>query len=151
VPSDPTELQVRDRMVTLLKGISVGGGYHTNAGGQVYKLAFPLPEMRGNGPQLIAYVDDENAIAGQAGPLRRSATQFIVEGRLKSATPDDDLLKLKVDVKHAIINSGGTFGGIAVRTWCEKVEHDYSDAAQSGLAAFRATFVVEANWSPSAP
>lgn len=151
MPSDPVKRQVRDAIILLLKGINRGAGYHTDAGKQVFKLQFPLPEMRGKGPQLIAYVDDENAVSGQAGPDRRGATQFIVEGRLQSATPDDDLLDLEADVKHAIINSGGTFGGIAVRTWCEKVEHDYSDAAQSGLAAFRAVYVVEANWSPTAP
>lgn len=148
----PVELSIKAGLEARLALILVASGYYTNAGQNILDIPQSVEDVDSTKlPCLYAFVgtEDRPEIA-QGAVCYRSRTEYVVRGYVRSETPDDEIVRLKSDVKRAVL-SDLTLGGTAL--WTEygggTTDYGYYEHLQRGVLVV--TFDVEYQWLVTAP
>ena len=150
--ADPLKEQIAANLVTALKGIRKGGGYHTDAGKFVSRRREGIDERDGSRlPALFLFTGTEDAPdQSQGTKCYTSRAEFVVTGYVEGGDDLDDLLvKLEADVKKAVLTDRGR-GALALDTMLLGVTTDYAEFAPFGRGMIVASFDVEYQWSLTA-
>jgi len=145
-------MQIKAGIETRLALILTASSYYTNAGSNV--LARPadindIDSARLPAVYVFTGTEDQPGIS-QGAKCYTTKTEFLVRGFVQSANPDDDIIKLKADIKRAVLGDltlGGTallveyLGGYPVQGL-----HEHLQRAEIFVA-----FDVLFQWEPTAP
>jgi hypothetical protein len=150
---EPILEQIIANRETALKGISVGSGYHTDAGQRVKRQRQELMDVpSGNMPCLFLFwadLGDEARISSTPG-THRTKPLVVVLGYVSGVDTDKQLARLEADIFKAMLTDHRC-GDLAVNTVYLGANTDVSEFAPKKRGWIASRFQIEYKRTHASP
>lgn len=151
--TEAKKVQIAAAAVTALKGATRAKGYLTDLGNNVLRRRAAIYDLNAtNFPRaavFFAEAEDEGSEC-IGGARYRTTAVLIVEGLLRQADIEDEVIRFDADAKRALLTEntlGGTCEEIAPATW----KSDWLERTDFERGISRVAFEVKYLWNASAP
>lgn len=152
--SQPRKDQIAEALVDVLRGVSKGADYRTDLGKNVGRYRFAVQELNQSKlPCASVWTANTEDVPGCIGSYRERVT-FVVDVWVRAAKKEDvdaECLKAEADIRAAVLADTRLGLSFVQNTMPGKVQSDEQHYADQQVGYKAVGFLVDYNWTASAP